>query len=73
MPFCLVFNSFLRCVGYSSKQFAAYKPGLGTAALHLGGQSADRYSTPNPVTLVTLNSNARHKAEERMQKQAGQN
>lgn len=30
------------CSGYFCKQFAAYKPGPGIAALHLGGQSAER-------------------------------
>lgn len=47
------------CAGYFCKWFAAYKPGPGTAALHLGGQSAKRYSIPSPVTLVAPNWKAR--------------
>lgn len=55
----------------SCKQFAACKPRPGTAALHLGGQSPERYGTTNPVTPFAPISNTRHEAEEKMQKETG--
>lgn len=52
------------CAGYFCKQFVTYKAGPGTAALHLDGQSAEKYSIPSHPGGTKLKNHAQSWGED---------